>query len=263
MTEPINPETAAIAMRGVEVSSLQDGDQVVLHDVDWTVGAGEYWVIGGMQGSGKSDLLAMTAGLMPPHAGSYQLFGQPMPIFEEERLAARLRVGLVFDGGQLLHNLTIGENLALPLRYHREDGEPGVNERVAAMLELVGLPDFANRTPGSLGRNLHKRIGLARALMLQPEVLLLDTPLAGLDLRQMNWWLNFLGQLSTGHPCLGGRRLTLVATAGDLRPWRERATHFALLQDQRFVMLGGGDTLRGHVEPLVRELMAEPAQTPA
>ena len=259
--DPTSPEPAAIAMLGVEVSSLQDGDQVVLRGVDWTVRAGEYWVVGGMQGSGKTDLLAMTAGLMPPHAGSYHLFGQPMPIFEEERLAERLRIGLVFDGGQLLHNLTISENLALPLRYHRETADQGTNERVAAMLELVELSHFADSTPGSLGRNLQKRIGLARALMLQPEVLLLDTPLAGLDVRQINWWLNFLGQLSAGHPCLGGRRVTLVATAGDLRPWRERATHFALLQDQRFVALGGGAQLRGHAEPLVRELMAEAAQT--
>ncbi len=259
MRDETNPEAAAIAMNGVTVGSLQEADLIVLRDVCWTVRPGDYWVLGGMQGSGRSDLLALTAGLMAPREGSYKLFGRDMPIFQEELVAERLRVGLVFDGGRLLHNLTISENLALPLLYHRNAGGHAINERVAAMLELMELSDWANRPPAGLGRNLQKRIGLARALILQPEVLLLDTPLGGLDLRQMNWWLNFLGQLSAGHPFMGGRRVTLVATAGDLRPWHDRATHFALLQNERFVTLGGSAQLRGHSEPLVRELMAETA----
>ena len=128
---------------------------------------------------------------------------------------------------------------------------------VQKLLELTGLSAWANSMPGELGRNWQKRVGLARALILQPEVLLLDTPLNGLDLRHINWWLNFLGQLSAGHDFMNGRRMTLVVTAEDLRPWKNLAGHFAILQKKRFIVLGHCPKLAGHPEPLVNELLAE------
>ena len=93
--------------------------------------------------------------------------------------------------------------------------------------------------------------------MLQPEVLLLDNPLGGLDMRQAGWWLNFLDQLAAGHECMEKRRVTLVATAGDLRSWRERASHFAVLKNKQFIVIGHRRLLAGHGEPLVKELLAE------
>ena len=92
-------------MNGVAVGSLEDPEATVLEEVNWPVAAGDYWVIAGMHGSGKSDLMAMTGGLMAPRAGRYRLFGQDMPIYEPERLPERLRLGLVFDGGHLFHHL--------------------------------------------------------------------------------------------------------------------------------------------------------------
>src|SRR5213595_2170394 len=120
MTEKAVTEPAApvIEMRDVAVGAMRDQSTIVVEEINWTVAAGDYWVIGGLQGSGKSDFLMMTGGLMPPVHGSYQLFGEQMPIFEETRLKERLRLGLVFDGGQLFNHLTVGENVALPLRYH-------------------------------------------------------------------------------------------------------------------------------------------------
>ncbi|MDB6111067.1 MAG: transporter related protein [Pedosphaera sp.] len=252
-----NPDAPVIEMSGVAVGSSQNLDKVVLEDVNWTVQAGEYWVVGAMQGSGKSDLLSLTAGLTPPQRGIYRLFGYDMPIYEGALLSVRLRLGLAFDGGHLFHNLTVRENIALPFLYHnsftRHQAEPKVN----AMLEWTELSEWADNTPGSLGRNVQKRVGLARALMLRPEVLLLDNPLGGLDIRQMSWWLNFLGQLSTGHEFMEGRRVTLAVTAEDLRPWRERASHFAVLQSKRFIPLGGGRQLLDNTDPFVKELLAE------
>src|ERR1700722_12045944 len=107
-----------IEMTGVRVGSLHEPGPTVLEDVTWRVEACDYWLVAGMQGSGKSDFMAMTGGLMPPLAGSYRLFGQAMPIYEDKLLSERLRLGLVFDGGHLLHQLTVAENLALPLQYH-------------------------------------------------------------------------------------------------------------------------------------------------
>jgi ABC-type transporter Mla maintaining outer membrane lipid asymmetry ATPase subunit MlaF len=255
-----NPAIAAVAvieMNGVGVGSLQKPDLPVLEEVNWRVEAGDYWLLAGMHGSGKSDFMAMTGGLTPPQRGSYRLFGHEMPIYEEELLAERLRLGLVFDGGHLLHRLTVAENLALPLQYHRNVNRHEAGERVAAMLEWTGLGRWADALSGGLTRNWQKRAGLARALMLEPEVLLLDNPLGGLDLRHANWWLDFLGQLSAGGGLLEGRRMTLVATGEDLRPWKDRAGHFAVLQQGRLVTLGRRSALADHREAFVRELLAE------
>jgi ABC-type transporter Mla maintaining outer membrane lipid asymmetry ATPase subunit MlaF len=201
--------------------------------------------------------MAMAGGLMPPLAGSYQLFGHAMPIFDEEELLERLRMGLVFDGGHLFHQLTVAENLALPLQYHRNVARQEAGERVAAMLDRTGLTRWADTTSGTLGRNWQKRVGLARALMLEPELLLLDNPLGGMDLRHMMWWLDFLDELSAGGGFLNGRRMTLVVTGEDLRPWQRRASHFAILKQGRWMTLGERSVLAGHSEPLVKELLAE------
>jgi len=126
-----------------------------------------------------------------------------------------------------------------------------------AVLELTELTPFADYAPGQLGINWQKRAVLARALILQPEVLLLDNPLGGMDFRHSQWWLKFLGNLSSGHSFFGGRKMTLVLTAEDLRPWRNRATHFAVLQQRKMTVLGQRSVLAGHAEPLVKELLAE------
>jgi ABC-type transporter Mla maintaining outer membrane lipid asymmetry ATPase subunit MlaF len=251
------PAVPAIDMRDVDVSSLQDLENVVLQNVNWTVAAGEYWAVAGMHGSGKSDLLSLAAGLMPPKQGTYHLFGHPMPIFEDALLPNRLRAALVFESGKLFHHLTVAENIALPLRYHRDLDRRSAVDRLHELLTLTELDNWADSTPGALGRYWQKRVGLARALILEPELLLLDNPLGGLDIRHTNWWLNFLSQLSAGHELFGNRRMTLVATVEDLRPWRSRATHFAVLKENKFNVLGARPSLSGDTEVFVRELLSE------
>ncbi|HET7626524.1 MAG TPA: ATP-binding cassette domain-containing protein [Verrucomicrobiae bacterium] len=232
------PENLPIQMRGVSVGAMRDANLTVLDGVNWTVAPGDFWVIGGLQGSGKSDFLLMTGGLMSPLEGTYFLFGGKMPIFEDARLRERLRMGIVFDGGQLLNHLTISENIALPLRYHRNLTKAEAETEVRGMLEVTELAPWADSTPGAIGRNWRKRAGLARALMLKPEVLLLDNPLAGLDVRHRVWWLNFLREFSEGHEWMNRSPTTIVVTADDLRPWRNRARHVAVLKDKRFLVLG-------------------------
>jgi len=252
---PSPPETV-IEMNAVAAGSMRATDATVVENVNWRVAAGDYWVVAGLHGSGKSDFLMMTAGLTAPARGSYRLFGEEMPIFGDARLATRLRLGLVFDGGQLFNHLTLAENIALPLRYHRNLTRAGAEETVAAMLELTELAPWAGRTPGAIGRNWQQRAGLARALMLRPEILLLDNPLTGLDPRHANWWLNFLDQLSAGHTLLEGKPMTLVVTAGDLRPWRGRARQFAVLQGWQLAVFGSQSELEQTPDPLVREMLA-------
>ena len=192
---------------------------------------------------------------MPPASGSYRLFGETMPIFEEARLEHRLRLGLVFDTGQLFNHLTVSENIALPLRYHRNLSKAAAEPEVQPILEALELGPWADSTPGAIGRNWQKRVGLARALALKPEVLLLDSPLTGLDLRHVTWWLALLDQLSRGHPLLQGRGMTIILTAADLRPWKGRAHQFAVLQNKRFVVLGDWPKLQTARRELVGELL--------
>ncbi len=106
-------------MIDLAISSLQDTEQIVLEGINWRVAVGDFWAVGGLHASGKSDLLATAAGIMRPARGRYRVFGQELGAgFEEDRLATRLRLGLVFEGGRLFHHLSVAENIALPLCYH-------------------------------------------------------------------------------------------------------------------------------------------------
>lgn len=243
-------------MQGVAVPSLRNPEPPAAEGVDWSVAPGDFWVVGGLQGTGKSDFLLMAGGMTAPSAGSYRLYDERMPIFEEERLRVRLRLGFVFDGGQLLNHLTVRENVSLPLRYHRNLSREEAHPEVERMLEWMGLTQCADSTPGAIARHWQKRAGLARALMLRPDVLLLDNPLGGLDLPQRAWWLACLDQLSKGHAWSEGRPVTLVATADDLRPWRDHARQFAVLKEKHLVVLGSWAEMEAQNHAWARELLA-------
>ena len=226
--------------------------------IDWRVAAGDYWVIGGLPAAGKSELLGIAAGLQQPAQGQQYLFGQELgQMTEEDLLRARLRVGMVFaDGGRLFNHLTLAENVALPLCYHRNCPLAELWEPVQAILELTGLSSLAHVTPGAAGRGWRQRAGLARALALKPELLLLDNPLAGLDPRQTRWWLDLLASLFAGHPLMESKKMTLVVATGDLRPWAEQGRQFALLHQHGLRPMGGPAELAMSAEPLLQDLLA-------
>src|ERR1019366_1761459 len=134
-----NQHLPAIEMRGASVGAMRDESFTVVENVNWSVSGGEFWVIAGQEHSGKSDLLMLAAGLMPPVAGSYNLFGNDTKNFGEAELAERLRVGFVFQGGQLFNQLTIAENVALPLRYQKNLTPDEAATEVNELLELMEL----------------------------------------------------------------------------------------------------------------------------
>jgi ABC-type transporter Mla maintaining outer membrane lipid asymmetry ATPase subunit MlaF len=255
-----NQNIPAIEMRGVNVAAMRDASFTVVKDVNWLVAAGEFWVIAGQEHSGKSDLLMLGAGLMSPAAGNIKLFGNDTDNFGEAELAERLRVGFVFQGGQLFNQLTIAENLALPLRYQKNLTGTDAARPVELLLELLELTSLAAVTPANVAANWRQRAALARALILRPEILLLDNPLAGLGTRHLQWWLRFLEQLSRGHELFGGEPMTLAVTADDLRPWKNETRRFALLHDKKFIPLGGWNEVEADTDPIVRELLAVPLE---
>jgi ABC-type transporter Mla maintaining outer membrane lipid asymmetry ATPase subunit MlaF len=263
MAKPLpTSDSPLLEMSAVSVPAHENPEVAVLENVNWSLRPGEYWLIGGLQGSGKTEFLSLTAGLTKPICGSFRLFGMNMPILGDECLTERLRIGLVFDGGHLVHNLTIEENIALPLRYHRELDQGNLDQSVKNILELTGLSAHASRLPGDLVRGWQTRAGLARALVLQPDILLLDNPAGGLDSRHVRWWMDTLDQLSTGRGFFAGRPMTLVVASEDLRPWRNRPAHFAVLQNRQFNVLGHQTELGRLTDPLVKELLAEPVTAP-
>ena len=254
-SSPTQSVAPVIEMQDVAVGAMRDQSLILAEGINWRVAAEDYWAVAGLQGSGKSDFLMTTGGLVPPLAGVYTLFGEPMPMFDEARLKTRLRMGLAFDTGQLFNHLTVAENIALPVRYHENLTQGEAQAEVRCWLEAMELAPWADRTPSAIGRNWQKRVGLARALVLKPELLLVDNPLTGLDLRHMNWWLGFLDALSRGHPLLEGRPMTLVVTTADLRLWKGRARQFAVLKDKKFSVFGSWSQLENATDELVQELL--------
>ena len=250
--------TPLIELVGASISSAQEPDVALVEGVNWKLLPGDFWVVGGLQWAGKSDWLTTVAGLQRTATGAHFLFGQEAAsLTQAELVAERLRVGLVFEnGGRLFTQMTVEENVSLPLRYHRNCPPEESRESVAAMLELTGLTDLAAQPAGQLNRGWRQRVALARALILQPEVLLLDNPLAGLDPRQTRWWLDTLTALNAGHPVFALRPLSLVVTTDDLRPWQDRASQFALLRGRRWLPLGGRTELAASAEPALHEFMA-------
>jgi ABC-type transporter Mla maintaining outer membrane lipid asymmetry ATPase subunit MlaF len=255
-----NHAAPIIEMRNVEIGAMRDLDFTVLENVNWSVTSGEFWVVTGEQHSGKSDFLMMTGGLMPPANGSYKFFGNETRIFDESRLVDRLRIGFIFENAQLFHYLTVAENVALPLQYHKNLTPGEAEKAIAELLELTELKSIANVTPANLPRSWIKRAGLARALALQPEILLLDNPLGSLDARNSHWWLHFLDELARGHKSFGGKPMTIIATTDDLRPWRNAQIKFALLKEKHFIPLGSWNDVLSANEPIVKELLAAPVE---
>ena len=255
-----NPATPVLEMRAVEIGTMRDLGLTILENVNWSVAPGEFWVVAGQQNSGKSDLLLMTGGLMPPANGTCKFFGNETGIFDESRLADRLRLGFIFETAQLFHYLTVAENVALPLRYHKNLEPDEAVKAIEELLALTELKPMADVTPANLPRSWHRRAGLARALTLRPEILLLDNPLGGLDARHSNWWLRFLDELWNGHKSFGGKPMTIIATTDDLRPWRNPQRQFALLKGKKFVHLGPWKAVAAANDPVVKELLAAPIE---
>ena len=238
-----------VELREAEIPRAQVASPVaVLHDVNWQVERGDFWVIGALPGEGKTDLICTAAGLQRPLKGKQYLFGKETgEMSEEELVETRLRIAMVFMGGRLFNALTVAQNVALPLSYHKNYDAEELSRRVAEALERTGLTQYTNRKPLQLTRNLHQRLGLARALALEPEALMIDNPLATIDPRQARWWLDFL--------CEANKSMTLVVVVDDLRAWTDVGKRFAVLRDKRLEVIGGREEVKRSSDPLVQELM--------
>src|SRR6202795_1623209 len=168
----------------IEVTDLvrKFGDRAVINDISFNVRRGETLVIMGGSGCGKSTLLRHIIGSMKPTSGSVKIFGQEITTMNEREIASvRRRFGMLFQSGALLASLTVGENVALPLLEHSDNSVDEIKEIVEEKLQMVGLSGFENLKPAEISGGMKKRVGLARALALEPELLFSDEPTSGLD----------------------------------------------------------------------------------
>ena len=158
------------------------GPRTVLNGVSFSVNKGDTMIIMGGSGCGKSTLLRHIIGAMKPTSGSIKLFGEEITTMPQTKLEQlRLRFGMNFQFGALLQSLTVGENVALPL-IENSTVDPEIVDLIVKMkLELVGLTGFENLKPAEISGGMRKRVGLARAVALDPELLFSDEPTSGLD----------------------------------------------------------------------------------
>jgi phospholipid/cholesterol/gamma-HCH transport system ATP-binding protein len=252
-------DVAPLRLENLAALREDDPDRVAFAGVNWTIERNQFWVVGGFQGAGKSTLLGVLAGILRPASGDLWLFGQRASLMSDEaRQRELLKIGLVFEGdGRVFTRLTVADNIALPVRYHGRPKESETLRLVEEALAWTGLAACAREPAGRINRRLQRRLALARALVLRPEVLLVDDPLARLDPRESAWWLDFLNRLAHGHPWQGDQPLTLVVTTGDFRPWRLAGRHFALLDQGRFTEIGKSAGPTQAPDSDVREVLAE------
>ena len=158
------------------------GEQKVLNGLDLKVGSGQTVAVLGRSGTGKSVLLRLIIGLQKPDAGTVQIQGQEITNANlEQRNEIRKKMGFLFQHAALYDSLTVEENVAFPLRRHTEMTAAQRSERVQELLASVGMEADRQKMPSDISGGMQKRVGLARALALEPGILLLDEPTAGLD----------------------------------------------------------------------------------
>lgn len=158
-------------------------DKKILQGINLDLHKAENVVVLGKSGSGKSTLIKCMVGLTDPDGGEISILGKDMADIDYEELnRVRTRVGFLFQSGALYDSMTVSENLAFPLRHHKKNlTKEKIEEMIREVLENVGLPEAGDLMPAELSGGMSKRIGLARTLILKPEIMLYDEPTTGLD----------------------------------------------------------------------------------
>ena len=243
----------------IEVVDLvhQFGERTVLNDISFNVHRGETLVIMGGSGCGKSTLLRHMIGSMKPTSGSVKIFGEEIATMKEHEIGrVRQRFGMLFQSGALLASLTVGENVALPLFQHTHKSADEIEAIVKQKLEMVGLTGFEDLKPAEISGGMKKRVGLARALALDPELLFSDEPTSGLD----PIMTAVVDQLTL--KLARGSHMTAVVVSHDMTSAFRIATRMIMLGHGSIVAQGTPEEIRTSTNPEVHQFINGEADGP-
>jgi phospholipid/cholesterol/gamma-HCH transport system ATP-binding protein len=230
------------------------GEQKVLNGIDLVVHGGETLAVLGRSGTGKSVLLKLIVGLQKPDSGSIRVLGQDIAKLDGDRLnEIRKKIGFLFQSAALYDSLTIEENVAFPLARHTRMSEAERKSRARELLSAVGMERGLEKLPSEISGGMQKRVGLARALALDPEILLFDEPMAGLD----PITAAEIGKLIVEEQ--KKRNITSVVVTHEIHSAKIFADRFVLMNEGKILADGALDDLRESRNEFVAEFLREAA----
>ena len=226
------------------------GNQVVLNGIDMTVARGETLAVLGRSGTGKSVLLRIIIGLEKPDTGSVNIHGQEIAGINSGKLnEMRRKMGFLFQQAALYDSLTVEENVAFPLKHNTDMPEAERRDRVRQLLESVGMEGDLKKMPSDISGGMQKRVGLARALALDPDILLLDEPTAGLDPITSGEIDELILKLQKEHA------MASIVVTHDLQSAKTIAGRLALLNEGNIVIEGAFSDLEKSDDKFVSDFM--------
>jgi phospholipid/cholesterol/gamma-HCH transport system ATP-binding protein len=230
------------------------GEQKVLNGIDLVVHGGETLAILGRSGTGKSVLLKLIVGLQKPDTGSIRVLEQDIARLDGDRLnEIRKKIGFLFQSAALYDSLTIEENVAFPLARHTRMSEGERKSRARELLSAVGMESGLEKLPSEISGGMQKRVGLARALALDPEILMFDEPTAGLD----PITASEIGKLILVEQ--KKRNITSVVVTHEIHSAKIFADRFVLMNEGKILADGALDDLRESRNEFVAEFLREAA----
>lgn len=229
----------------------------VLDDTNLEIAKGRITVIIGRSGEGKSVLIKHIIGLLRPDSGEILLDGHDITKMTERELnEVRRRFGMLFQGAALFDSMTVGENVAFPLREHTEMPETDLKKVVKEKLRKVGLKDIENMMPADLSGGMKKRVGLARAIAMDPEIVLFDEPTTGLDPVMSDNIATLI--LDTQRDL----KTTYIVITHDIPLTYKIADKVAMLHEGKIVEQGDVDYMKSCPNPILRQFLEGRAEGP-
>jgi len=231
------------------------GDNKVLDGVNLTINKGETTTIIGRSGVGKSVLLKHIIGLVKPDEGKILIDGEDITLYKNEKLVKlRHRFGMLFQSSALFDSMTVEENVGLGLREHTKLPEEEIREIVREKLRLVGLSGVENSKPAELSGGMKKRVGLARAIAMNPEYILYDEPTTGLD-PIMADAINYLIIRMKNE-----LNITSIAVTHDIVSAYKISSRIAMIYEGKIIFVGSPEEVKNTDDPIVRQFVEGKAQ---